>query len=83
MWPVMDTFFFFDVILNFRLCYYDDGEMITNTSMIAQQYLHSWFTIDAISVIASVLEVMASGLGIARSVKIVKLLKLLKLVIAS
>jgi hypothetical protein len=75
----MDFFFFLDLWVNFRLCYYDDGELISNSAMIASNYLTSWFSIDFISVAASVLEVVASGLGIARSVKIIKLLKLLKL----
>ena len=79
LWPIMDFYFFIDLLLNFRLCYYDDGELEDNPSMIFTHYLKTWFAIDFVSVSASVLEVVASGLGIARSVKIIKLLKLLKL----
>lgn len=78
-WPIMDTYFFLDMAVNFRLAFPSEGELEQDSGHIASAYMHGWFAIDVMSSISSPLELAASGLGIGRNMRILKLLKLTKL----
>jgi CRP-like cAMP-binding protein len=68
-------------LFNFRLAYVDDGELMVRRRPIAYKYVSTWFTIDFISSVSSVLVMIAESpaLSMLRSLRILRLLKLLKL----
>jgi len=68
-------------LFNFRLAYVDDGELMVRRRPIASKYVTTWFPIDFISCVSSVLVMIAESpaLSMLRSLRILRLLKLLKL----
>eukprot|EP01044_Picomonas_judraskeda_P001146 COSAG03_NODE_63_length_15223_cov_32.095940_5_plen_939_part_00 len=47
---VIDVYFWFDIVLNFRTGYYDrHGQLVIDQKKIAVKYLTSWFPIDVVS----------------------------------
>ena len=81
--------FFFDMILNFNLMYFDEKrlQMITDRKMIAKRYLKGFFIIDFISILPYDDITLATGskanLKILRIVRIVRLAKLLRILRSS
>ena len=81
MMPMVDVFFWLDILFNFRQAYNDDGELMTRRRPIAWKYATTWFLIDFLSCLASLLVMLADSpaLSMLRSLRILRLLKLLKL----
>ena len=87
--PVMDLYFCFDIVLNFHLAYYDDGDLIQDKRKIMRRYMMGWGPIDMMALVPSLLDLVAllsgdsSGGGGAinalRSFRILRLARLLKL----
>jgi len=46
---LVDLFFLFDLMLNFRTAYYEDGQLVTTSKAIAINYVRGWFGLDLIS----------------------------------
>jgi len=84
---VIDLMFVCDMIMNFFLTYYEEGQFsgrwITDRAKIRRRYLRSWFIIDLFSIIPfDVLSVVKQNQSISKLkiVRIVRLLRLLKMV---
>ena len=52
---IENFFFMFDLLLNFRTQYYDEGVLITDYKAVTKQYLKTWFILDFTAVIVSML----------------------------
>ena len=89
--PIMDLYFCADIVLNLRLAFYDDGDLITSRSRIRRRYLSGWGPIDMLALVPSLLDLIAmlgaaSGGGGAvdmlrgfRMLRLARLLKLMRL----
>ena len=83
---VMDVVFIVDLVLNFRTGYFtSDGILVMNGGAAARHYLLTWFTLDFVSSMPPVLEVLLALIGAAAggadklsSAKIFKLIKVMK-----
>ena len=90
---VMDLLICVDIFLNFSKFYYDKGQLVTDRRKITSLYLHSWFTIEVLSVLPinyMLIILQASGstvneaqssrfLRFARFARFVRLLRLTKM----
>ena len=80
----MSFFFLFDVFLNFRTAYFQEGQWVTSELAIAKVYLRGWFWIDAPSSLPlEMLDLLpganASDFAILRVLRMFRLVRLLKL----
>jgi|EP00966_Prymnesium_polylepis_P042398 hypothetical protein len=80
----MSFFFLFDVFLNFRTAYFQEGQWVTSEAAIAKLYLRGWFWIDAPSSFPlELLDLLpganASDFAILRVLRMFRLVRLLKL----
>ena len=80
----VDGFFFVDMVLSARTCYYDDDSesYVTIPKRIYYNYLVTWFAVDFFSVLP--LDLMFRNAGssmdrIFRSLKLIKVIRLLRL----
>ena len=46
---LVDVFFLFDIVLNFRTAYYFESLLVASPSAIARHYLRTWFPVDFLS----------------------------------
>ena len=46
---LIDIFFLFDIAVNFRTAFIQDGELISDPMAVAKNYLRLWFWLDAVS----------------------------------
>eukprot|EP01047_Picozoa_sp_COSAG01_P053632 COSAG01_NODE_5770_length_4043_cov_192.063118_1_plen_481_part_00 len=79
---LVDMYFIFDIFLNMRTAYRtDDGELITESRLIRQNYLKSWFAIDSISCfpISYIELLLHTEDGIGQQFKALKIFRLLRL----
>ena len=82
---LVNTLFFFDVIITFVLIVDENGTLIKSHSEIAKRYLRSWFAVDIISIFPFDLLYLAGAFGTAvdpsalRAIRIVRLARLVKL----
>jgi CRP-like cAMP-binding protein len=78
---VIDVFFMFDVVLNFRTAYLENEVLVTNGFRIATHYLKTWFLLDVLTCIP--FEDATAGffpdLRPAKLMKVGKVLKVCKL----
>lgn len=81
VFPVMDVYFLFDIVVNFNTCYYVDDELRQSRKDLTKRYLTGWFTIDFLSSSSTFIVWFSSieGLGMFRNVRILRLLRLLRL----
>ncbi|KAH8054831.1 voltage-gated potassium channel [Aureococcus anophagefferens] len=83
---VMDVVFIVDLVLNFRTGYFtSDGILVMSPGAAARHYLLTWFTLDFVSSMPPVLEVLLALIGAAAggadklsSAKVFKLIKVMK-----
>lgn len=82
----IDGCFFMDLLLNFRLAYFERSggrTLITDARQIAARYLKFWFTVDLISIMpfeALGLIINNSALSHLKILRILRLLRLMKLI---
>lgn len=75
---LVDIFFLFDLILNFRTAYYNyDGTFEIDPLMIRNRYVRSWFVIDLVASIP--IERLSGGGGQTSAVALAKMPRLLRL----
>ena len=86
MQQCVDVLFFFDIIVNFSLGYYDNlhRRWVYDRYEIAKRYLSSWFVVDFVSilpfdVISAVLMTKNNGTGNIGSMQTLRLIRLLRL----
>ena len=48
---IENFFFFFDLLLNFRTMYFDEGVLISDYKAVSRHYLRTWFTLDFLAVL--------------------------------
>ena len=85
---IFDLLFIGDLVVNFRTAYNDAGELVTDPSLIAFQYLRGWFWLDLLSSLPTTLIQLSNTNNdagfdprynqILRSLKWIKLLKLMR-----
>mmetsp|Transcript_120138 Transcript_120138/g.218339 ORF Transcript_120138/g.218339 Transcript_120138/m.218339 type:complete len:723 (+) Transcript_120138:2-2170(+) len=73
-----------DIFASFITAYYTgDGDLEKRKSLIAKNYLKSWFVIDVICVLVDILSLVAQGLksttGFVRFVKILKFFRMIRI----
>jgi hyperpolarization activated cyclic nucleotide-gated potassium channel 2 len=79
---VVDVVFVIDLLVNFRLCYFDKLKLQQEKGAVAKRYLLShWFVIDAVSTVGGLLEWFQSSseTGLLKNFKILRIARLLKL----
>ncbi|CAD8155968.1 unnamed protein product [Paramecium pentaurelia] len=77
---IMDVFFVIDIILNFRLAYYENGKLECRIKHIALNYLKLWFWIDVIAVLPFDLLIGSDSNQSTQILKFVRLFKFVKIV---
>ncbi|CAD8078092.1 unnamed protein product [Paramecium sonneborni] len=77
---IMDIFFVIDMLLNFRLAYYQNGKLEYRLKYIALNYLKLWFWIDVIAVLPFDLMIGNDDNSSTQILKIVRLFKFVKIV---
>ena len=75
---IIDSFFWFDIVVNFRTAFVEHGELYTDTESTRHHYLTSWFLPDIISVLPCEL-FFTQGKATRKSFKLTKLQKTPKL----
>jgi potassium voltage-gated channel Eag-related subfamily H protein 7 len=83
---VTDGFFLFDVVLNFRTAYFEDGgdHLVIVPSLIAQKYMSTWLVSDLLGslpfdAIADAMFSSHTNLTFTKLLKVVRLVRLLKI----
>ncbi|CAK82550.1 unnamed protein product (macronuclear) [Paramecium tetraurelia] len=77
---IMDIFFVVDMLLNFRLAYYENGKLEYRLKYIALNYLKLWFWIDAIAVLPFDLMIGTDSNQSTQILKFVRLFKFVKII---
>eukprot|EP00240_Pyramimonas_obovata_P009977 CAMPEP_0118953716 /NCGR_PEP_ID=MMETSP1169-20130426/57058_1 /TAXON_ID=36882 /ORGANISM="Pyramimonas obovata, Strain CCMP722" /LENGTH=101 /DNA_ID=CAMNT_0006901239 /DNA_START=117 /DNA_END=419 /DNA_ORIENTATION=+ len=75
---VIDLIFGVDIVFNFRTAYQDDGEIVTDSRLMARRYLRGWFFLDFIST-APIYDVVKAGGANSGGLRTLKLLRVLRL----
>eukprot|EP00753_Platysulcus_tardus_P008723 PLAT1623.1.p1 GENE.PLAT1623.1~~PLAT1623.1.p1 ORF type:complete len:869 (-),score=364.01 PLAT1623.1:83-2689(-) len=76
---ILDWYFPFDILLNFRTAYVQDGEIISEPSLIWRHYVRTWFPIDLIGSIPFELFAGVFSEAERKSIKVAKILRVPKL----
>jgi hypothetical protein len=79
--PFVDVYFLIDMVLQFRLAYQEDGDLVQDNKMMALHYLRGWFAVDSVSSMAAVTVWMTdvTGYRALRNVRFIRIFRLLKL----
>ncbi len=75
---VSPIFFSFDILINFRMAFYNQGVLVINSSQIIKHYLRGGFIEDSFSVLTDIISVICqdSPLWFVKIVSIIRLIKL-------
>eukprot|EP00935_MAST-01C_sp_MAST-1C-sp1_P000820 g820.t1 len=79
--PTMDAFFVFDMLVQFRAAFENDGELVVSWKLIGIKYLETWFFVDFVSTYSFVIVALAKSREAAnlRNLRILRLFRLSKL----
>jgi hypothetical protein len=73
----LETWFFLDMLINFRTAYYEKGLLVTESGLIYKKYLKSGFLVDFISLVCELIGSLNldSGIWYIKWVKLVRIRK--------
>ena len=79
--PFVDVYFLIDMVLQFRVAYQDDGDLVQDSKMMALHYLKGWFVVDSVSSMAAVTVWVTdvTDYRAMRNVRFIRIFRLLKL----
>jgi Ion transport protein. len=78
IFPILETVFIVDILINFRMAYYDKGMLVTNGRQIVHYYLRKGFSLDFLAVLAELIAVVSYGTSLWY-LKIIKIVRVKKL----